>query len=118
MILHFALALAATVMPAAMEDWREIQLNRDGRLFVDMDSIREVEGRKHFMVRLEFDDNPGKLFMEVTMDCQTLASEGLNMRAEVNGKVVREETFPEAARPKFNTESGKTDPMYVMICKP
>lgn len=108
-------AAALLAIPATAQQWRAIPGAPPGSMSIDTGTIKREGGWRVFRTRAI----PGKskvMLGLMAADCSAGIIEFRAQRAYLDGKLVKERTFPAAQRPRQMIPNPSSDPLLKLIC--
>ncbi len=109
-------ALLLAMAPA--EDWRAAIANEDATAYVDMDSIVERDGKRHFRIRLVPTASPNSVISTNIVDCAAKSMDAVRMERWVDGKLEKGEDYPVGKYHYDLTESPSSAKLIELVCGP
>jgi hypothetical protein len=115
-----ALAFAALAGPAPAqtggENWRQIQARGNIVFWIDMNSIRTVDGKRHFRIRTTEANGGGKVgYFDNAADCAGMTVDTLYGEVLDKGVIMRKQAMkPGEMRNRLDDDEGKL--VYPLVC--
>jgi hypothetical protein len=111
-------ALLLSLLPAPAEDWRPALASGDATAYVDMDSIVERDGKRHFRIRLVQTGSPRSVVSTNVMDCAAKSMDAIRMEGWVDGKFEKGEDYPAGKYHYDLTEDPDSAKLIELVCGP